>query len=312
MASNGEEIAILIKEFHELPEYALYKSLTGFNISHYILNTNYSQHKKILEFVMNNPEFERLMDIRNRDQLNSLLDEVIRLLHNFVAAAMSLVDHTRNVYKELYSQTGKFPDYQDRIDRDFKDDPLVQFVHCLRQYCQHYRTPNISIQHSWNKNDDKIKNTVNLLKNDLEMFSSWNVNARKYLDQIEERVDAYELITTYREKVLDFHAWFNARQKEIHKTEFNLLRKKEKEVLTAQLNHFLDMALSSKEKSRVGEVDIFYGIFSSRDYKELSEIPMDSPGRCARAVKLLQGHLPISDDIIKKINDWYKKQNEII
>lgn len=306
-ASNGKKIVTLIEEFRGLPEYALYKSLTGFNISLYIFNTNYSHLKKNLEFVMNDSKFEPLMDIRNRDQLNSLLDDVIRLLHNFVAATMSLVDHTRNVYKELYSQTGKFPDYQDRIDRDFKDDPLVQFVHCLRQYCQHYRAPNISIQHSWNKNDEKIKNTVNLLKNDLEMFSRWNTDARKYLDQIEERVDVYEFITTYRKKILDFQVWFNSRQKEIHKTEFDLLRKKELELLTVQLNHFLDMALSSKEKSRIGEVGIFYGFFSSEDYKELSEMPMDSSKRCARAIELLQGYIPISDDVKKKINDWYEK-----
>lgn len=87
-----------------------------------------------------------------------------------------------------------------------------------------------------------------------------------------------------------------------------MLRKKEKALLTAQVNLFLDMALSSKEKTRDGEVDIFYGIFNSRDYKELNDIPMDSPKRCARATELLQGYLPISDDIIKKINDWYKSK----
>ncbi|MBU0634658.1 MAG: hypothetical protein KKA52_06300 [Candidatus Omnitrophica bacterium] len=308
MSSNGKNIIVLIEEFRGSPEYALYKSLTTFNISLYIFNTNYSHLKKILEFVMDDPKFAPLMDVRNRDQLNNLLDDVIRLLHNFVAAAISLVDHTRNVYKELYSQTAKFPDYQNHIDREFKDDPLVQFVHCLRQYCQHYRAPNISIQHSWNKNDEKIKNTVNLLKKDLEIFGSWNANARKYLDQIEERLDIYELITTYRKRILDFQVWFNSRQKEIHKTEFDLLQKKEEELLKAQLNHFLDMALSSKEKSKVGEVDIFYGIFNSRDYKELNGIPMDSTKRCARAIELVQGYIPISDDIIKKITEWYKKQ----
>jgi len=220
---------------------------------------------------------------------------------------MSLVDHTRNIYLKLYSEAEKFPDYQNYIDKEFKDDSLIQFVHCLRQYCQHYRAPNISIQISFK--DGKMKKTVNLLKEDLKMFGSWNANAKKYLDLIEERVDVYELINTYRKKVLGFHGWFNARQKEIHKTEFDLLRKREEELLIAQLDHFLGMALSGKEKSRGGEVDIFYGIFNSGEYKELSEMPMNSPKRCARAIELLQEHLPVSDGIRKKVNDWYEKQN---
>lgn len=309
MASNGKGIATLIKEFRELPEYALYKSLTGFNISLYIFNNNYLQLKQLVEFLVNNPESEYLMDVRNRDRLNNSLSEVLRLLHNFVAAAMSLVDHTRNIYDKLYKETGKFPDYQDRINKEFVNNPLIHFVHCLRQYCQHYRAPDISIQTSWNKNDGKFKKTIDLLKDDLKAFSSWNANASKYLDLIEKRVDVDELIGAYRKKVLGFHVWFNSRQKEIHKTEFDLLRKKEEELLTVQLSHFLDTALSAKEKSKTGEVDIFYGIFNSRDYKELSEMPMNSPKRCVRAIELLQGYLLISDDVRKKINDWYEKQN---
>jgi hypothetical protein len=291
-----------------LPEHALYKSLTGFNISHYIFNKNYSELLKIIEFITNNPESECLMDIRNRDQLNKIFEEVIRLIHNFVASAISLVDHTRNIYKKLYSSNGEFPDYQDRINVEFASDPLVQFVHCLRQYCQHYRAPDISLQVSFT--GGKMKKTVNLLKEDLRIFDSWNATAIKYLDSIKERVDVYELITIYHKKVLDFHVWFNSRQKEIHKIEFDLLRKKEEELLTAQLDHFLDTALSIKEKSNSGEVDIFYGIFNSRDYKELSGMPMNEPKRCARAIELIEMHLPVSDNIKKKINAWYKKQSQ--
>lgn len=309
MTSNGKKISILTKELRESPEYDLYKSLEGFSISLYIFNRNYSDLEKILDFLTNNKKSEYLLDIRNKDQLDRLLEEIIRLLHNFVATAMSLVDHTRNIYVKLYSGTEKFPDYQDRINNEFANEPLVQFVHCLRQYCQHYRAPNISIQISFK--NGIMKKTVNLLKEDLKMFGSWNANAKKYLDLIEERVDIFELINTYRKKVLDFHVWFNTRQKEIHKTEFDLLRKREEELLTAQLDNFLGMALSGKEKSRDGEVDIFYGIFNSREYKELSDIPMSSPKRCARAIEMLQGHLPISDDIRKRINDWYEKQNQI-
>ncbi len=309
MTSNGKKIVTLINEFHELPEYALYRSLTGFSISIYIFDNNYIQLKRQIEFLVNNPESGYLMDVRNRDLLEKSLSEVIRLLHNFVAAAMSLVDHTRNIYDKLYNGTGKFPDYQDRINKEFVNDPLVQFVHCLRQYCQHYRAPDISIQTSWNKNDGRSKKTIDLLKDDLKVFSSWNANASKYLNLIEKRVDVDELVGTYRKKVLGFHVWFNSRQKEIHKTEFDLLRKKEEELLTMQLNHFLDSALSNKEKSREGEVDIFYGIFSSRDYKELSEMSMNSPKRSARAIELLQERFHVSEDIKRKIKDWYDKQS---
>ena len=179
MASSGEKTIALIKEFRALPEYDLYMSLKGFSISLYIFNQNYAELNAMIEFLANNPEAEKFMDARNRDRLNNLLDEAIRLLHNFVAAAMSLVDHTRNIYDKLYSKTGNFPDYQERINIEFANDPLVQFVHCLRQYCQHYKAPNISIKFSWKTGDEKLKKTIFLLKNDLKAFDSWNANAKK-------------------------------------------------------------------------------------------------------------------------------------
>ena len=78
-------------------------------------------------------------DGSRRAELNEQLFHVLRHLHNTVAAALSLVDHTRVFYRKYYSSTQQIPDYQQQITTRFEEHGLTQFVICLRQFCQHYR-----------------------------------------------------------------------------------------------------------------------------------------------------------------------------
>src|SRR5687767_15073153 len=43
------------------------------------------------------------------------MHEISRLLHNFVAAALSLIDHTRVLYRELYEPHGAIAEYPKRV-----------------------------------------------------------------------------------------------------------------------------------------------------------------------------------------------------
>src|SRR5712671_7127771 len=47
------------------------------------------------------------------------MGEVLYLLHNYVAAAKSLVDQSRRVYRKLYEPTGLLPSYQQEIAERF-------------------------------------------------------------------------------------------------------------------------------------------------------------------------------------------------
>src|SRR5712692_2155125 len=99
-------------ELREMPEYRLYIELESLSNSVYVLDANYSQLRDFLNFLANDPRANSLFWLKNRDKLQEIGKEIIRLIHNFVAASLSLIDHTRRLYNVFYKDTGRFPDYE--------------------------------------------------------------------------------------------------------------------------------------------------------------------------------------------------------
>jgi hypothetical protein len=254
------------------------------------------------------PKAEPLFWLRNRDQMNLAMRDIIRRIHNFVATALSLIDHTRNLHRKLYSDTDEFPDYQSRINSEFFHDPLSQFIKCLRVYCQHYRAPNLDVTTSWEQGAEKPTITFNLLKVDLESFDRWSATAKKYLDDVDEKVNVLEVATQYREKVIAFYEWFQSRQEEIHASEIQRFRKKESEILSLTLEQKIDTSFAqSRQKLPHRKDEIFTSIFTSREFDELENIPRDSQNRPLRAVELLEERFfSIPDGTKQKIIQLYE------
>jgi hypothetical protein len=148
------------------------------------------------------------------------MNEIERLLHNFVAAALSLVDHTRVLYHQLYKPDGHLAEYQDKVSADFAEDPLTQFVIKLRQMAQHYRLP--SLENHTKMTDIKnglvgsVRIQLRLKVDDLRKFDGWNVPAKKFLDSAGLHIDLRSLIVAYHAHVRAFYEWFDQRQKEMH------------------------------------------------------------------------------------------------
>jgi hypothetical protein len=146
------------------------------------------------------------------------MSEVIYLLHNFVAAAQSLVDHSRVVYGHLYGPANLMPAYQHEITARFVEDPLTQFVLGLRQMAQHYRLPTISLVQSFTRasSGGKLEVSLRLRVEDLRQFSGWKSAAKQFLDAAGEAVDLRETAARYHDQVMSFYEWFRQQQKTIH------------------------------------------------------------------------------------------------
>jgi hypothetical protein len=78
--------------------------------SFYIFKTNYDELIQRIEY-FKRPEAILLWDVRNNDQMEHFLKEVTRLLHNFVAAALTLVEHTRIMARGMYKGTEFWEEY---------------------------------------------------------------------------------------------------------------------------------------------------------------------------------------------------------
>src|SRR5262249_2764892 len=151
-----------------------------------------------------------------------------RLLHNFVASALTVVDHTRVMYRELYSEANIFPEYQLEVDRRFVKDPLIQFVQKLRHLAQHVRLPDVSYIVSGDMSD--FGRRLLLRKSDLLEFSGWNAPAQKFLDSAPDEIDLADVVQKYQEKIRTFYKWMVTRQQEIHSSDIERVEKVQEEM----------------------------------------------------------------------------------
>jgi len=228
--SKNHRIVELGKEIQQLPGYKLYyQDLKGLEISLYIFTRNYTDLSNIIAFITTDPRAAMLYYVENRNRLEHFAYDVVCRIHNYVAASKSLVDHTHNLYGKLYEDNNLFPEYQERIDTDFKFDPLSKFVQDLRRYCQHFKSPIVMFRTTLDSNGNPIRD-ISIPLGDLQTFKDWSAPAKKYLRTIQEKVDVLEVATAYRDKVITFHNWFRTRQEEIHAVELKELDDKKDEL----------------------------------------------------------------------------------
>jgi len=132
-----DELQARIREYEASEGYKLKEEIRAFRTGYDIFIGNYADLERILIQAQDPRVWPHMWDEKHRYRLVKFNREVTRLLHNFVAAAKSLVEHTRNHMRAKYAGTDFKKEYQARIDQNFTRDPLVQFVEDLRNYMLH-------------------------------------------------------------------------------------------------------------------------------------------------------------------------------
>lgn len=307
-SSQNKSPGLIMDEILAMPEYGIRQQLLAFNTSIYIFDKNFEELHRLINFLLNHPEAEMLLSERNKDRLRGVQIDIIRRLHNFVAASLSLIDHTRRLYKKLYADSDQFPEYQAKVDSEFKVDPLSQFIKCLRQYCQHYKAPDIGIKVTVTQSEEGMteqKQSI-LMLDDLKTFDSWNSHAKKFIDSQGEAIDILEVASAYREKVITFYKWFQSRQIDIHSDELKRFESKQEEFALLMFESRINACLNNETDISYRGEEIFLGIFSSSDFEAIEQIPIDSSERLKLSLKILEGYYTVSDELKEKICQLYE------
>lgn len=218
-AQNMKRRVELQEELIASAAYKLTDRLRTFDLSLHIFQRNFQELEAAIMRHAPNDIMGLIRVTQNHQHRNEEQMEIVRLLHNFVAAAMSLVDHTRVFFTELYAEKNLIPNYQEQIRTIFAEDELVNFVKCLRQFCQHYRLPLVVTQVSIDVEKQVIQSGVSLRKTDLVHFIAWTKAAKAFLDKSPAEIELLDLVRSYNKKVTDFYDWFATKQREIHKAE---------------------------------------------------------------------------------------------
>jgi hypothetical protein len=301
----------LADELWLMPEYARYRELQSVDISIEIFHRNYVALNTILTVLASDTWLDHIFAVRNHDKLTRAGKEVVFYLHNFVASALSLRDHSRNVYEgrgRLKQLLQPFPGYKERVVSDFAHDPLVHFVERLRVYCQHYSAPRISIHMTYS--GGRLVRKVQLPLDSLLAFNDWE-KAKAYLSTLEGDVDLQQVATTYHDKVLAFHRWIQEQHEKVYAEDFQRFRDKERGVLLLQLESNIEHHLLalSKGNTMLKKLDVFTHVLSSGDFAQLEKPSLTSQEQAHLAIALYEQKLevPLPERIKERIFHLYEQ-----
>ncbi len=295
LISMGRRCMDLSDELWQMPEHKLYRDLQGIDISIGTFRSNYVILNAFLTFLASDERANHLFITRNRDKFLEAGRHVVFCLHNYVASALSLVDHSRNVYEgRLNKLIQPFLGYKERKDKEFADDPLARFVIGLRQYCQHYKAPSIDVLTTYS--GERFVRKIRLPLSSLLTLDDWHKKAKAYLRTVEDGVDIQQVATTYHDRVMAFHQWVQERHEEIYAEDFQRFREKEREVLLLQLeinveHHLLAI---SKGNNTLKRLDVFTYVLSSGDFVRLEQEPLTLHEQACLAITLYEQRLETS------------------
>jgi hypothetical protein len=244
--------------------------------------------------------------LRHHDVLGLLLCEFIRHLHNYVAAAMSLVVHSRRISRRIAEEGHPVEGYQDRVDSEFRYNARHQIIQGLRNYYLHYEMPDVDMTVSIDGGELRIKQVLELRVEDLLRSDRWKPEAEAYLKSVGEKLDVMGVITTYRHQVRGFYQWFESQVNAAYCDEIQAYRRKEAELLLLQLKDFLSMAVADGTAgTSEGEEIAFHTMLKTPEFAALESLPPRSKSRADKALQLLRGHVPVSRELEQTIRDWY-------
>lgn len=228
--TDGRKIVELGEEIKKLPGYDIYfYHIKGLELSRYIFDKNYQDLVAILNFVTTDPRGLELHKGENKEKLTAFSYEIVCKLHNYIAAVETLVSHSRTIHTRLCEQNNAFPDYDERVNADFNNDPLAGFFQELRQYFLHEQSPYISFSTSFDSQWKPIRRAYIPLKH-LNEKKDWKARSQVFLQNLTDDVDILELSTTFKLKVTTFQDWFRMRLLKVFQEDLTLLDEKRAEM----------------------------------------------------------------------------------
>lgn len=170
----------------------------------------------------------KLMAVENKAAGVQSHRDVVRLFHNFLAAAMTLVDQTRVFMRKHYERTPIATLYQAEIDRRFKSNELHAFMQGLRNFMIHRGLPPSTRRITFTKGGG-FECGILLSREGLYDYKNWPPLALKFLPKQAEQINLLEVCKQYAEAVVEFHEWLDDTIKEHHGDALATLRRLQKE-----------------------------------------------------------------------------------
>ena len=173
-------------------------------VSHYVLSRNFQDLMGLINSYEKNWE---IFSISKRQQLDDLLKEFTRLLHNYLASVLSLIEHTRGFRQRLGNK--ELNDFCDSEIIKLQSNQKFILVQELRAYTQHAQLPLASATFSFvsEHQDGQGTFTQKLILDKAVLLESdrWSKNSKAIIEQTEKGLDVKEVVQHYQTFVEQFY-----------------------------------------------------------------------------------------------------------
>lgn len=302
--NTGKIILDLMDELRNSTEQKTVDKIRHFSISLEIFVSNFNELKLHLE-IHNNPQISlELMSQTNRELLHQYQKEITRLLHNYIASTLSLIDHTRKHHTELYGHNNLFPDYQEKIDTHFKFHPLSNFIKDFRQYIQHVSMPSLSSRLHWQRGAPDFEISIRISVESLKKFSNWSSKSKEFIKSLDEDFDLLEVIIEHESHVKEFYEWFINKQQIIHKSDYEKVNQIRNKIRNTELGEFISQVIKKPKSIEDFESELFR--FYRKDDLQLWIRTENKAERVQQILQMLKSEEIRNTDFENRIVKLYK------
>lgn len=176
----------------------------------------------------NAKELIELLDAVSQDQIPAewhsqanmgrLLMYVTRLLQNFLAAAMALVEHSRKYAADHYRSDPDVLAEYDRIRIERFTDSPHEFVQKLRNFMLKEHHP--GVQYLLRASRGQVTEIfIYLDTNEMKQWSGWG-KTRPYLESLGPETPVIDLVREYRDVVREHYLWLIGWERSRHSADF--------------------------------------------------------------------------------------------
>jgi hypothetical protein len=278
------------RELRTMPGRDVLIELKSLEASVRVFAENYRELQKFLVDVQTNPGHAFLgLDQARKRQKEDVFAETHRLVHNFLAASFSLVDHTRCTRDRI--TPGLVGLYEVETDRRFSSDGVAKFWQGLRNYQTHYEPPPLTLVGRGMPPDST--HTLVMRRKDLLEWDNWPSAAKAWLRRSDDDIDALTSATEYFEKVRDFQLWFGGEMRRERREDLAAFYTRQEEYFLLFIESRLDAWLADPHAEPLGDRGLFLHVFDLGDFEVLDTMPPGSSERTEAALAILRRHFRV-------------------
>jgi hypothetical protein len=153
---------------------------------------------------------ELVQNVRAPTVRDAYIGELSRKLHNYLASAHSVVDHSRRLLRDAGSEVAT--EWGTRLSDAQQEHPVVHFMQGLRNYALHRNVPFFGSSMTMTRQEDDsfdIVSEIRMSVYDLREWDDWSSSAKAFLDTLDSSFPLRPLVDEHGPVIYDLNHWLH-------------------------------------------------------------------------------------------------------